>query len=103
MGASPPEMSNPAASEGADEIHRFRTDPKCGVLLANPAAMGEGISLHDVCNDAIYLDRTFNAGHTCRALIESIGWVSGDITTTVTFLVTENTIDELVVESNLSP
>jgi SNF2 family DNA or RNA helicase len=31
------------------------------VMVANPAAAGEGISLHTVCHHAIYLDRNFNA------------------------------------------
>jgi hypothetical protein len=33
------------------------------VLVANPAAAAEGISLHTVCHHALYLDRTFNAAH----------------------------------------
>lgn len=45
------------------ELDRFRNDPRCHVLLANPAAAGEGLSLHHWCHHAIYLDRTFNAGH----------------------------------------
>lgn len=35
----------------------------CHVLVANPAACAEGISLHRVCHRAIYLDRTYNAAH----------------------------------------
>lgn len=33
------------------------------VLIANPFAVGESISLHRVCHHAIYLERSFNAGH----------------------------------------
>lgn len=33
------------------------------VMVANPAAASEGVSLHRVCHHAIYLDRTFNAAH----------------------------------------
>lgn len=33
------------------------------VMVANPAAASEGVSLHHVCHHAIYLDRTFNAAH----------------------------------------
>jgi SNF2 family DNA or RNA helicase len=29
--------------------------------VANPAACGEGISLHEVCHHAIYVDRNYNA------------------------------------------
>ena len=31
-------------------------------LVANPAAAAESISLHEQCNYALYLDRTYNAG-----------------------------------------
>ena len=31
------------------------------VLVANPSVAGEGISLHDVCKNAIYINRSFNA------------------------------------------
>lgn len=43
------------------KIRRFHEDDEAWVLVANPAACGEGISLHTVCHDAIYLDRNFNA------------------------------------------
>ena len=45
------------------KIKRFHTDDTCKVLVANPAACSEGISLHKVCQNAIYLDRSFNAAH----------------------------------------
>ena len=46
------------------ELDRFRTDPQCTVLLANPAAAGGGHKSSPLrCHHAIYLDRTFNAGH----------------------------------------
>ena len=32
------------------------------VFVANPAAAAESISLHEVCDHAIYIDRTYNAG-----------------------------------------
>tara|TARA_B100000767_G_C19773865_1_gene541516 strand:+ start:1876 stop:3765 length:1890 start_codon:yes stop_codon:yes gene_type:complete len=42
-------------------IKRFKEDPECMVMVANPAAAGEGISLHSVCHHAIYVDRTYHA------------------------------------------
>lgn len=45
------------------KIKRFHDDPDCMVMVANPAACSEGISLHKVCQYAIYLDRSFNAAH----------------------------------------
>jgi len=35
------------------KINKFKSDPECYVLVANPESAGEGISLHDVCHDAI--------------------------------------------------
>jgi SNF2 family DNA or RNA helicase len=43
------------------KIKKFHDDPNCQVMIANPAAASEGISLHRVCHHAIYLDRNFNA------------------------------------------
>src|SRR5690606_35686406 len=45
------------------KIKQFRDNPNAAVLVANPAAASEGVSLHDICHHAIYLDRTFNAAH----------------------------------------
>mgnify|MGYP001209966253 CR=1 FL=1 len=45
-----------------EKIRRFKTDSECMVLVANPAAAAESISLHKQCNYALYLDRTYNAG-----------------------------------------
>ncbi|MDU1280010.1 MAG: DEAD/DEAH box helicase [Clostridium sp.] len=41
---------------------------KCFVLVANPAACSEGISLHKVCHHAIYVDRSFNAAHYLQSV-----------------------------------
>lgn len=55
-----------AGSEEDDDtreykIARFHNDPHAMVLVANPAAASEGISLHTVCHHALYLDRNYNA------------------------------------------
>jgi len=44
------------------KINRFKNDPNCMALVANPAAAAESISLHKQCNYALYLDRSYNAG-----------------------------------------
>lgn len=49
-------------------IHKFHTDPNYKVIIANPAAVSEGISLHKVCNDAIYVDRSYNATHFLQSI-----------------------------------
>jgi SNF2 family DNA or RNA helicase len=45
------------------KIKLFHDDPNVRVMVANPAAASEGVSLHRICHHAIYLDRTFNAAH----------------------------------------
>jgi SNF2 family DNA or RNA helicase len=67
------------------------------VLLANPAALGEGVSLHEVCHDAIYLDRTFNAGQYLQSVdrIHRLG-LPPDQETRVTFLITTGSIDDRI-------
>jgi SNF2 family DNA or RNA helicase len=79
------------------ELNRFRNDSECMVLVANPAAMSEGISLHHTCHEAIYVDRTFNAGQYLQSLdrIHRLGLIPG-VETRITFLVSEETIDEIV-------
>ncbi len=78
-------------------IHQFKTDPNCKIMLANPAACAESISLHDVCHHAIYLDRTFNCAHYLQSLdrIHRIG-LPEDQVTSYYLLSSENTIDEIV-------
>lgn len=81
------------------ELRRFRNDDRCAVLLANPAAMSEGVSLHQDCHDAIYVDRTFNAGQYLQSIdrIHRLGLRPGT-ETRITFLVSTGTIDETVDE-----
>ncbi len=79
------------------ELDRFRNDPNCLVLLANPAAMSEGVSLHKTCHDAIYFERTFNAGQYLQSLdrIHRLG-LEPDQETRVLLMMTADTIDEVV-------
>lgn len=79
------------------ELRRFRKDPDCVVLLANPAACGEGVSLHHECHHAVYLDRTFNAGQFLQSQdrIHRLG-LADNVTTRFTILQSEGSIDERV-------
>lgn len=43
------------------KIKKFHQSTEAMVLVANPAACSEGISLHQVCHHAVYLDRNYNA------------------------------------------
>lgn len=49
-------------------LAKFHQDPYCRVIIANPAAAGEGISLHTVCHDAIYLDRSYVSTHYLQSI-----------------------------------
>jgi len=60
------EPTDPATREG--RIERFHKDKSCKVMIANPAAAGEGISLHTVCHDAIYLDRSYVTTHYLQSI-----------------------------------
>jgi SNF2 family DNA or RNA helicase len=95
---------NPAVVTGAtgDEerqlaIAKFRSDPSSMVLLSNPATLGEGISLHHECHEAVYIDRDFAAGRFLQSLdrIHRLGLASGTVTN-VRVLVADETIDVLV-------
>ena len=58
--------NDPESREG--RIRRFHEDPGCYVLVANPAAAGEGISLHTVCHNAIYADRSYVSTHYLQSI-----------------------------------
>lgn len=76
-------------------IRRFN-DPASDtrILVANPAACSEGISLHHVCHHAIYVDRNYNAAQYLQSedRIHRIG-VPDDVTTFIFTLATPDTID----------
>lgn len=60
------EASDPSTREG--RLATFHSNPDCMTLIANPAAAGEGISLHTVCHDAIYLDRSYVSTHYLQSI-----------------------------------
>ncbi|MGI5394704.1 DEAD/DEAH box helicase [Streptomyces sp. CA-251251] len=80
-----------------EQLRRFREDPGCMVLISNPATLGEGISLHQICHDAVYVDRDFMAGRFLQSLdrIHRLG-LAPDTETRVTVLAVRNSIDEVV-------
>ncbi len=91
-----------AGSEDEDDtrewkIKEFHTNPNKMVLVANPAAASEGISLHKVCQYAIYVDRSFNAAHYLQSedRIHRLG-LRQDQIPIVEIVQCENSIDELV-------
>lgn len=60
------DVSDPDTREG--KIRRFHDDEKCFLLVANPAAAGEGISLHTVCHNALYADRSYVSTHYLQSI-----------------------------------
>ncbi|PYG54298.1 helicase-like protein [Rhizobium sp. UGM030330-04] len=79
------------------KIKAFHDDDNVRVMVANPAAASEGISLHRVCHHAIYLDRTFNAAHYLQSedRIHRFG-LPKDQETTIEIVECIGTVDETV-------
>lgn len=91
-----------AGDEDDDEtregkIRLFHDDPGVMVMVANPAAAGEGISLHTVCHHAIYLDRNFNAAQYLQSedRIHRLG-LPPNQQTTIEIVECAGTVDETV-------
>jgi SNF2 family DNA or RNA helicase len=80
------------------KIGRFHRDDRAMVLVANPAACAEAISLHMVCHYAIYLDRNYNAGQYLQSVdrIHRLG-LARDVVTTVEILLAPDTVDDSVM------
>lgn len=97
LGRYHPAMVHGGTADRERQIARFREDPSCMVLLSNPATLGEGISLHRECHDAVYIDRDFAAGRFLQSLdrIHRLG-LPADVRTRITVLGSEGTIDEVV-------
>lgn len=89
------EAEDPETREG--RIRRFHEDPTCRVMIANPAAAGEGISLHRACQYAIYLDRNFNAAHYLQS-VDRIHRLGSDRPSRVDILEARGTIDSRIAE-----
>jgi len=60
-------------------IREFKTRKDRPILLGNPAACAESISLHKHCQHAIYLDRNFNCGQFLQSMdrIHRVGMPPG--------------------------
>lgn len=79
------------------QIRGFKQSQNPAILIANPAACAESVSLHQECHTAIYLDRTFNCGQYLQSLdrIHRIG-LNKDVSVTYHILEAESTIDETI-------
>lgn len=69
------------------------------VVIANPFAVAESISLHKACHNAIYIERSFNAAHFIQSKdrIHRYGLPAGTVTNYY-YLVSEDSIDETIDE-----
>lgn len=79
------------------KIKQFHQNPNKMVLVANPSAASEGISLHTVCHNAIYVDRSFNAAHYLQSedRIHRLG-LGADQHTEVEILECIESIDQVI-------
>ena len=66
------------------------------MLIANPAACAESISLHEVCHDAIYLDRSFNCGQFIQSMDRIDRISKKPKQANYYILIAKNTIDETI-------
>ena len=77
------------------EFHK--PDSSFKVIIANPFAVSESISLHKACHNAIYMERSFNAAHFIQSKdrIHRYGLKPGT-ETNYYYLLSEESIDEVI-------
>ena len=78
-----------------EEFHN--PDSSFKVIIANPFAVAESISLHKACHHAIYLERSFNCAHFVQSKdrIHRYGLKPGT-ETHYYYILSENTVDQTV-------
>jgi SNF2 family DNA or RNA helicase len=98
-GDVPKDVSENEAFNREKMIREFKETKQYNILLANPGACAESISLHKVCHHAIYLDRTFNCSQYLQSLdrIHRIGLGPDEQVHYYIFQV-KNSIDEVINE-----
>lgn len=97
FGAVPKDESEDVEFNREQQIRQFKETKGPAVLLANPAACAESISLHKASYHAVYLDRTFNCGQYMQSLdrLHRIGLEPGEIVT-YHIILAQQTIDETI-------
>lgn len=83
------------ADSRENKIKRFHDDKNAMILVANPAACSEGISLHTVCNHSIYVDRNYNAAQYLQSQ-DRIHRIGSTKTVYEEILLSPDTIDNSV-------
>lgn len=76
-----------------------KPDSEFKVIIANPFAVSESISLHKACHNAIYMERSFNAAHFIQSKdrIHRYGLKPGT-ETNYYYLLSEDSIDSVINE-----
>lgn len=100
--------ATPVEREGIDDDEKVLTrekivkafqDPDCPfkVIIANPFAVAESISLHKACHNAIYIERSFNAAHFVQSKdrIHRYGLKPGTATNYY-YILSQDTVDETI-------
>lgn len=79
------------------EFHKV--DSSFNVIIANPFAVAESISLHKVCHNAIYLERSFNCAHFMQSKdrIHRYG-LSPNTETNYYYILSRDSVDEVINE-----
>jgi SNF2 family DNA or RNA helicase len=96
-GAVPRDYSEDEEFNREQQIAQFKNTDGPAVLVANPAACGESISLHHACTEAIYIDRTFDCAKFLQSQdrIHRLG-LEADQSVRLQILLCTDTIDETI-------
>lgn len=80
-----------------DRIEDFKTNPETMIMIANPGACAESISLHRACTKAVFIDRTFHAAQFLQAMdrIHRVG-LPKDASVEYYIMKTQDSIDDVV-------
>lgn len=101
-GKTPIEQTTILDEKTREEIRDEFVDSESGldILIANPAACAESISLHKTCHHAIYYDMTYNCAQYLQSLdrIHRVGG-SENIEANYYFLQYENTVDQDILKN----
>jgi len=101
-GKTPIEQTSIKEERTREQIRDEFVNPKSGldILIANPAACAESISLHKTCHHAIYYDLTYNCAQYLQSL-DRIHRVGGSETVEANyyFLQYENSIDQDILNN----
>ena len=77
----------------------FHSNSKLSVIIANPHAVGEAISLHLACHNALYLEQGFNAGVYMQSKdrIHRVG-LQDDVVTNYYYFHAADSIDKIAYD-----